>query len=82
MPAIDAIASAAPPFAGLAVQPLFRLRHVILATAHLDHDPTNNTPRNLAALCGRCHLAHDLPEHRRRRHTTLRQRRALGDLFS
>lgn len=54
---------------------------VVLATAHLDHDPGNNHPRNLAALCQRCHLAHDRAEHRRRRWTTLFRRRALGDLF-
>jgi hypothetical protein len=54
---------------------------VILATAHRDHDPTNNRPRNLAALCQRCHLQHDRQEHRRRRWLTLFRRKALGDLF-
>ena len=54
---------------------------VVLATAHLDHDPTNNRPGNLKALCQRCHLLHDREEHRRRRRMTYRQRRALGDLF-
>ena len=54
---------------------------VVLATAHRDHDPTNNRPRNLAALCQRCHLAHDRQEHRRRRWLTLFRRKALGDLF-
>ena len=54
---------------------------VVLATAHLDHDPGNNRLRNLAALCQRCHLAHDRAEHRRRRWITLFRRRALGDLF-
>lgn len=54
---------------------------VILATAHLDHDPGNNGPRNLAALCQRCHLAHDRDQHRRQRWATLFYVRALGDLF-
>ena len=54
---------------------------VILATAHRDHDPTNNRPRNLVAFCQRCHLAHDREEHWRRRRLTLRRRKALGDLF-
>jgi hypothetical protein len=54
---------------------------VVLATAHLDHDPTNNRPRNLKALCQRCHMIHDRAEHRRRRWITLRMRKALGDLF-
>ena len=58
-----------------------RTTRVVLATAHLDHDPTNNRPRNLKALCQRCHMLHDRQEHRRRRFLTLRQRKALGDLF-
>jgi hypothetical protein len=28
---------------------------VVLATAHLDHNPTNKT-RNLKAYCQRCHM--------------------------
>ena len=58
-----------------------RSTRVVLATAHRDHDPTNNHPRNLVAFCQRCHLAHDREEHRRRRWLTLFRRRALGDLF-
>lgn len=54
---------------------------VVLATAHLDHNPGNNHQRNLAALCQRCHLAHDRPEHRRQRWITLFRRRASRDLF-
>ena len=33
-----------------------RSTRVYLATAHLDHDPANNRPRNLKALCQRCHI--------------------------
>lgn len=58
-----------------------RRTRVVLASAHLDHDPANNAGHNLAALCQRCHLLHDRPEHRRRRWTTLFRRRAMGDLF-
>jgi hypothetical protein len=54
---------------------------VVLACAHLDHDPTNNRPRNLAALCQRCHLAHDAREHRYRRWRNRFVRRALRDFF-
>ena len=54
---------------------------VVLATAHLDHDPGNNRRRNLKALCQRCHMLHDRNEHQRRRWLTLRRRKALGDLF-
>ena len=58
-----------------------RTTRVVLAAAHRDHDPTNNRPRNLVALCQRCHLIHDREEHRRRRWLTLFRRKALGDLF-
>jgi hypothetical protein len=54
---------------------------VVLATAHLDHDPTNSHPRNLRALCQRCHMLHDQTEHLRRRRLAWRARHALGDLF-
>ena len=61
-------------------EPILSTR-VFLACAHLDHDPTNNRNRNLRALCQRCHLLHDRPEHQRRRWLTLFRRRALGDLY-
>ena len=54
---------------------------VVLACAHLNHDPTQNGPRNLKALCQRCHLLHDRAEHQRRRWLKLRRRKAIGDLF-
>jgi 5-methylcytosine-specific restriction endonuclease McrA len=34
---------------------------IVLSVAHLDQQPENNHPSNLAALCQRCHLAHDQP---------------------
>lgn len=52
-----------------------------LAACHRDHDPAHNSRRNLARWCGRHHLAHDQPEHLRRRRITIRRRRACGDLF-
>jgi len=58
-----------------------RITRVVLAAAHLDHDPTNNRLRNLKALCQRCHMLHDREEHLRRRLLTLRMRNAIGDLF-
>ena len=57
-------------------------RRYHLATAHLDHQPQNSAPRNLAALCQRCHLRHDRLAHRRQRRLTLLARRAAGDLFT
>ncbi len=39
------------------------ISRVVLTTAHLNHNPADNREENLAALCQRCHLAHDLPHH-------------------
>jgi len=36
---------------------------VVLTVAHIDHNKDNNRFDNLAALCQRCHLKHDLPQH-------------------
>ncbi len=58
-----------------------RVTRVVLACAHLDHDPGHNRPRNLAALCQRCHMLHDAPEHRRTRWRKRFARRAAGALF-
>jgi hypothetical protein len=59
----------------------FRQTRVILAAAHLDHDPGNNRQRNLKSLCQRCHMIHDRSYHLARRRITYLLRRALGDLF-
>jgi hypothetical protein len=36
---------------------------VVLTVAHIDHDKTNNRFNNLAALCQKCHLGHDIKQH-------------------
>jgi hypothetical protein len=36
---------------------------IVLTVAHVDHDKTNNDFKNLAALCQRCHLKHDIKQH-------------------
>ena len=43
------------------------LTKVILTTAHLDRNPANNAEANLKALCQRCHLGYDMPQHVRNR---------------
>jgi len=58
-----------------------RQTRVILAAAHLDHDPSNNRWRNLKSLCQRCHMIHDRPYNLVQRRITYLLRRALGDLF-
>ena len=60
---------------------LARMTYVVLACAHLDHDPGNSDPRNLAALCQRCHMLHDAAEHRYQRWWNAFRVRAVGDLF-
>jgi hypothetical protein len=54
---------------------------VILAAAHLDHDPANSAPANPKSLCQRCHLIHDRPYHLAQRWLSYRMRWAIGDLF-
>jgi hypothetical protein len=39
------------------------LTTIILTVAHIDHDKTNNRFGNLAALCQKCHLGHDIKQH-------------------
>lgn len=58
-----------------------RMTYVVLACAHLDHDPANSAPANLAALCQRCHMLHDAAEHRWQRWWNAYRLRALRDLF-
>lgn len=54
---------------------------VVLTIAHLDHQPENNAPENLAAWCQRCHLQYDAEHHRINAWKTRRARLASGDLF-
>lgn len=44
-----------------------KIIQIVLTVAHLDHDPQNNNPENLRALCQRCHLRHDIEQHRESR---------------
>lgn|GEM_PF-776292 len=48
---------------------------VVLAAAHLDHDPTNNRADNVVALCQRCHIRHDRHHQAASRRRTYRRRR-------
>lgn len=71
-----------PGFVGIAPPSALHVTRVILASAHLNHDPGDNRPHNLAALCQRCHMRHDASEHRRRRWLNAFRLRAIGDLFA
>ena len=58
-----------------------QMTYVVLACAHLDHEPGNNRPANLAALCQRCHMLHDAVEHRWQRWWNVFRQCAMRDLF-
>lgn len=58
-----------------------RVTRIVLTIAHLDHTPEHCDPRNLAALCQRCHLTYDIPHHRQTAYRTRKTGKAIGDLF-
>jgi hypothetical protein len=66
--------------AGLALASV-RVTYVVLACAHLDHDPGNSASSNLKALCQRCHMIHDAAEHRWQRWWNVFRLRAIRDLY-
>jgi hypothetical protein len=82
LPTPDDLSRAQPGFVGIDPPSQFRVTRIVLASAHLNHDPSDNRPRNLAALCQRCHMSHDASEHRRRRWLNAFRVRAIGDLFA
>jgi hypothetical protein len=58
-----------------------KVTYVVLACAHLDHDPGNNAPSNLKALCQRCHMIHDAAEHRWQRWWNVFRISGIRDLY-
>ena len=82
LPTPDDLARAQPGFVGIDPPAHLQITRVILASAHLNHDPGDNRSRNLAALCQRCHMRHDAEEHRRRRRLNAYRVRAIADLFT
>ncbi len=81
LPAPEVLLAHQPHLDGLGPTRSLPVTRVVLASAHLDHDPGHNRLRNLAALCQRCHMLHDADEHRRTRWRKRFMRRAAGDLF-
>ena len=81
LPSPQAIEALQPWLADLRPRPQLPSTRVVLASCHLRHDPSRNRPRDLAALCQRCHMLHDAPEHRRTRWRKARAKRASGDLL-
>jgi len=54
-----------------------RSTRVVLAAAHVEHDPAHNNLRNLKSLCQRCHMLHDRPHHLAQRQVIYRLRLAI-----
>lgn len=54
---------------------------IVLTIAHLDQDKTNNDYDNLAALCQKCHLGHDLKHHMENARATREKNKQLQRLF-
>lgn len=52
-----------------------KLFKIVLTIAHLDHDPTNNNPSNLRALCQKCHNNYDKEHRAETRRKTLETKR-------
>lgn len=54
---------------------------IVLTVAHLNHDPTECRPENLAAMCQRHHLAYDHDHHRKNAQATRRAKAGTLELF-
>jgi hypothetical protein len=54
---------------------------IVLTTAHLDHEPENCAPENLAPMCQRHHLAYDAKHHAETAYTTRKAKANTLDLF-
>ncbi|MEX3635986.1 hypothetical protein [Paraburkholderia sp. BR14320] len=63
------------------LHPEVRVFQVVLTVAHLDHVPENCKPKNLKALCQRCHLRHDAVQHARSAWLTRRAQKNNLELF-
>lgn len=54
---------------------------IVLTVAHLDHQPENCAPENLAAMCQRHHLAYDSRHHTQTAYATRKAACGTLDLF-
>jgi hypothetical protein len=59
-----------------------RIIEIVLAAAHQDHVRSNCAPANLRAWCQRCHVVHDVAQHRRTAAATRRRAMETADLFA
>lgn len=71
-----------PPFSILSPDcGMLHIIEIVLAAAHLDHDPSNRDPDLLRALCQRCHVLHDAAQHVASAAATRRRQMQTLDLF-
>ena len=54
---------------------------IVMTTAHLNHEPEDCRPENLAAMCQRHHLAYDAQHHKETAYATRKRAKATADLF-
>ena len=54
---------------------------IVLTVAHLNHQPEDCRPENLAAMCQRHHLAYDHEHHRKNAQATRRAKAGTLELF-
>lgn len=54
---------------------------IVLTVAHLDHQPENCAPENLAAMCQRHHLAYDAKHHTQTAYATRKAACGTLELF-
>ena len=59
----------------------FKIIKIVLTVAHLNHDITDNSHENLAALCQLHHLRHDIQHHKANSRETNRKKKGLQNLF-
>lgn len=57
------------------------LGNVVLTVHHIDANPANSDPKNLRAMCQRCHLRCDATHHQRNAAETRRQKRQNLEIF-
>ena len=59
----------------------YKILVIVLTTAHLNHDPTDCAPANLAPMCQRHHLAYDAEHHKNTAYRTRKAAAQTADLF-
>ncbi len=59
----------------------YKIIVIVLTTAHLNHQPEDCRPENLAPMCQRHHLAYDAKHHATSAYTTRRAKANTAELF-